>query len=84
MERYRSGHNGAVLKTVAQQCVVGSNPTLSAIFFILRCGTNFSIVVLRGELAESVEGARLLSEYTVLKLYRGFESLALRHKFANS
>ena len=31
-----------------------------------------------GELAESVEGARLLSEYAGYNLYRGFESLALR------
>lgn len=31
MERYRSGHNGAVLKTVRAQAHVGSNPTLSAI-----------------------------------------------------
>lgn len=31
MERYRSGHNGAVLKTVRVQAHVGSNPTLSAI-----------------------------------------------------
>ena len=30
MERYRSGHNEAVLKTVCQQGRVGSNPTLSA------------------------------------------------------
>ena len=30
-ERYRSGHNGAVLKTVVSQGTVGSNPTLSAI-----------------------------------------------------
>ena len=30
MERYRSGHNGAVLKTVRVQAHVGSNPTLSA------------------------------------------------------
>ena len=30
-ERYRSGHNGAVLKTVRVQAHVGSNPTLSAI-----------------------------------------------------
>ena len=29
-ERYRSGYNGTVLKTVVQQCTVGSNPTLSA------------------------------------------------------
>ena len=31
MERYRSGHNEAVLKTVCPQGRVGSNPTLSAI-----------------------------------------------------
>ena len=31
-ERYRSGHNEAVLKTVWVQAHVGSNPTLSAIF----------------------------------------------------
>ena len=29
MERYRSGHNEAVLKTVCPQGHVGSNPTLS-------------------------------------------------------
>ena len=29
MERYRSGHNEAVLKTVCPQGLVGSNPTLS-------------------------------------------------------
>ena len=32
MERYRSGHNEAVLKTVCPQGRVGSNPTLSAYF----------------------------------------------------
>ena len=30
MQRYRSGHNEAVLKTVCPQGHVGSNPTLSA------------------------------------------------------
>ena len=30
LERYRSGHNEAVLKTVCPQGHVGSNPTLSA------------------------------------------------------
>ena len=30
MERYRRGHNEAVLKTVCPQGHVGSNPTLSA------------------------------------------------------
>ena len=31
MERYRSGHNEAVLKTVCPKGRVGSNPTLSAV-----------------------------------------------------
>ena len=31
LERYRSGHNGAVLKTVRAQAHVGSNPTLSVV-----------------------------------------------------
>ena len=31
-ERYRSGHNEAVLKTVWVKAHVGSNPTLSAIY----------------------------------------------------
>ena len=32
MERYRSGHNGAVLKTVRVNAHEGSNPSLSAIY----------------------------------------------------
>ncbi len=39
MERYRSGHNEAVLKTVCPQGRVGSNPTLSA-------GDTFSIGII--------------------------------------
>ena len=35
-ERYRSGHNGAVLKTVRVQAHVGSNPTLSAIYYFAK------------------------------------------------
>ena len=31
MERYRSGHNEAVLKTVCPKGRVGSNPTLSEV-----------------------------------------------------
>ena len=30
VERYRSGHNGPDSKSGIQQCIVGSNPTLSA------------------------------------------------------
>ena len=37
-----------------------------------------------GEMAEPVEGARLLSEYMGLNLYRGFESRSLRHTCACS
>ena len=33
-----------------------------------------------GEVSESAEGARLLSEYTGLNLYRGFKSLPLRQQ----
>ena len=36
MERYRSGHNEAVLKTVCPKGRVGSNPTLSAILIICK------------------------------------------------
>ena len=34
-----------------------------------------------GEVAEQAEGAPLLREYRVKKLYRGFESLSHRHLF---
>ena len=34
---------------------------------------------LSGEMAEQAEGAPLLREYRVQKLYRGFESLSHRH-----
>lgn len=34
MERYRSGHNEAVLKTVCPKGRMGSNPILSAFFMI--------------------------------------------------
>ena len=36
---------------------------------------------LSGEMAEQAEGAPLLREYRVKKLYRGFESLSHRHLF---
>ncbi len=47
LERYRSGHNGTVLKTVDSQGSVGSNPTLSAkksksadLDFFIHCESN--------------------------------------------
>ena len=50
MERYRSGHNEAVLKTVCPQGRVGSNPTLSALFLPF------------GEVPKLAEGAPLERE----------------------
>ena len=41
MERYRSGHNEAVLKTVCPQGRVGSNPTLSAYRELCLCRVLF-------------------------------------------
>ena len=38
VERYRSGHNEAVLKTVCPRGRVGSNPTLSALKLLV-CAT---------------------------------------------
>ena len=58
-ERYRSGHNEAVLKTVCPKGRVGSNPTLSARFFHLAVETN-KIAFL--ENYPSGEGAPLLRE----------------------
>ena len=46
-ERYRSGHNEAVLKTVCPKGRVGSNPTLSAFY---------------GEVPKLAEGAPLERE----------------------
>ena len=41
MERYRSGHNEAVLKTVCPQGRVGSNPTLSAYLAVSERASSF-------------------------------------------
>lgn len=42
MESYRSGHNGAVLKTVRAQVHRGSNPLLSAMKKTLLCSVFFN------------------------------------------
>ena len=55
-ERYRSGHNEAVLKTVCPQGRVGSNPTLSALEKELLFEQNF------GEVPKLAEGAPLERE----------------------
>ena len=51
MERYRSGHNEAVLKTVCLHGHMGSNPILSAFLFIDQ-----------GEVPKLAEGAPLERE----------------------
>ena len=56
MERYRSGHNEAVLKTVCPQGHMGSNPILSASNEILEIDS----VIWRS--TQVAEGARLESE----------------------
>ena len=56
LERYRSGHNEAVLKTVCPQGRVGSNPTLSALEKELLFEQNF------GEVPKLAEGAPLERE----------------------
>ena len=50
LERYRSGHNEAVLKTVCPQGRVGSNPTLSVEYLPI------------GEVPKLAEGAPLERE----------------------
>ena len=48
LERYRSGHNEAVLKTVCPQGRVGSNPTLSVEQQKSASGTFFVVQKLKG------------------------------------
>lgn len=55
----------AVLKTVEQQCSVGSNPTFSAIFFFNENGVRKirnSILTFIWRSTQEAEGARLESE----------------------
>lgn len=58
MERYRSGHNEAVLKTVCPQGRVGSNPTLS----VLKDYIWILITSSYGEVPKLAEGAPLERE----------------------
>ena len=55
MERYRSGHNEAVLKTVCPKGRVGSNPTLSVNLIKVRAQAI-------GEVPKLAEGAPLERE----------------------
>ena len=54
MERYRSGHNEAVLKTVCPKGREGSNPSLSADFSINKDG-KFKRLIL-GEVPKRLKG----------------------------
>ena len=64
MERYRSGHNEAVLKTVCPQGRVGSNPTLSAgdTFSIEHFNNVFNEVSFVWRSTQEAEGAPLERE----------------------
>ena len=93
-ERYRSGHNEAVLKTVCPQGRVGSNPTLSAGFMLYVSGQAAYLQLLH-ILQQYKDGKRTLSKTDsaevpkrlkglpwkgsrLLIAVRGFKSLLLR------
>ena len=67
MERYRSGHNEAVLKTVCPKGRVGSNPTLS----VLKRFRHF------GEVPKWLKGLPWKGSRSLVAA-RGFKSLLLR------
>ena len=75
MERYRSGHNEAVLKTVCPKGRVGSNPTLSA--------EAERLPVLTGNLEKYPSWPKGLpwKGSRSLVAARGFKSLLLRSAF---
>ena len=59
MERYRSGHNEAVLKTVCPKGRVGSNPTLSANMLVTNVASIFFASWAEEPLRESGEVPKL-------------------------
>ena len=69
MERYRSGHNEAVLKTVCPQGRVGSNPTLSV--------HHESMMSTLGEVPKWLKGLAWKVSRSLIAA-RGFKSLLLR------
>ena len=72
MERYRSGHNEAVLKTVCPKGREGSNPSLSA-------DTEVSKLFKRllGEVPKRLKGLPWKGSRSLIAA-RGFKSLLLR------
>ena len=69
MERYRSGHNEAVLKTVCPKGRVGSNPTLSV--------HHESMMSTLGEVPKWLKGLPWKGSRPLIAV-RGFKSLLLR------
>ena len=75
MERYRSGHNEAVLKTVCPQGRVGSNPTLS----VSRTVINFIRYKNQpAEVPKRLKGLPWKGSRSLVAA-RGFKSLLLRY-----
>ena len=70
MERYRSGHNEAVLKTVCPQGRVGSNPTLSV--------HHESMMSTLGEVPKWLKGLAWKVSRSLIAA-QGFKSLLLRY-----
>ena len=79
MERYRSGHNGAVLKTVCLHGRMGSNPILSAL--IRKSGFDNRILAFKvrlfGEVPKRLKGHPWKGCRSLIAA-RGFKSLLLR------
>ena len=77
MERYRSGHNEAVLKTVCPQGRMGSNPILSARFVEKQNELIIIIIQVIGEVPKRLKGLPWKGSRSLIAA-RGFKSLLLR------
>ena len=75
MERYRSGHNEAVLKTVCPKGHMGSNPILSARLYNNQI-LNF-LIQAHGEVPKRLKGLPWKGSRSLIAA-RGFKSLLLR------
>ena len=86
VERYRSGHNEAVLKTVCPQGHVGSNPTLSAydVSHKIQLVISYRVLVQNylGEVPKWLKGHPWKGCRSLVAA-RGFKSLLLRSVFPN-
>ena len=78
LERYRSGHNEAVLKTVCPKGHMGSNPILSADTLLLQKNKRYLFRrQLRGEIPKRPKGLPWKGSRSLIAA-RGFKSLFLR------